>query len=147
MTSNDVFHSPTRPIMPKPTEFPSPPFRDQRMYPWNWGESAKVQFSPASSCGSPTTPSQYLTPLKSPDSSDSERDNLKRGRPRFATITTLMKDGSKASNAIQCNVCSRVFPREKSLQAHLRTHTGNKLYIVCNNGYKVLFSVPVSRYM
>jgi hypothetical protein len=61
------------------------------------------------------------------DCSSSEftvRHESKRGRPRADAITDLMVEGSTSPSAIKCHFCNRVFPREKSLQAHLRTHTG-----------------------
>lgn len=49
----------------------------------------------------------------------------KRGRPRADVINSLIIEGSQSPSSIKCRICNRVFPREKSLQAHLRTHTGN----------------------
>lgn len=81
-------------------------------YPWKWSESARnVELSPtASSCGG--------SPLV-------ERGNS-RGRPRAETVAELQKAGSTeiGRDVIQCIICDRIFPREKSLTAHLRTHTG-----------------------
>ncbi|RUS72967.1 hypothetical protein EGW08_019270, partial [Elysia chlorotica] len=57
-----------------------------------------------------------------------ERDQGKRGRPRSDLITALMVEGTSSRSRIRCNKCGRVFPREKSLQAHLRTHTGERPY-------------------
>ena len=85
----------------------SPPIKDIAMYPWNWGAGAHISLSPGSSCGSPEA--------------DRER---RRGRPRADTITNLIVEGSQVASNIRCKICSRVFPREKSLQAHMRTHTG-----------------------
>ena len=51
----------------------------------------------------------------------------KRGRPRADIISSLILKGSTSSDSIRCRICSRIFPREKSLQAHLRTHTGKSL--------------------
>lgn len=48
----------------------------------------------------------------------------KRGRPRADLINALIVEGSASAARIRCKLCSRVFPREKSLQAHMRTHTG-----------------------
>ena len=48
----------------------------------------------------------------------------KRGRPKSELLTTLMIVGSTSPSAIKCKFCNRVFPRDKSLSAHLRTHTG-----------------------
>lgn len=55
-------------------------------------------------------------------------DQSKRGRPRADLINHLMWEGSSSPSEIKCKVCHRVFPREKSLQAHLRTHTGERPY-------------------
>lgn len=52
----------------------------------------------------------------------------KRGRPKSELLTTLMIQGSTSPSAIKCKFCNRVFPRDKSLSAHLRTHTG-KIFI------------------
>lgn len=57
-----------------------------------------------------------------------EKLENKRGRPRSEALTTLMVEGSISPSAIKCRYCNRVFPREKSLQAHLRTHTGERPY-------------------
>lgn len=51
----------------------------------------------------------------------------KRGRPRADALNILMKQGSTSPSNIKCTYCHRVFPREKSLQAHLRTHTGSEV--------------------
>lgn len=51
-------------------------------------------------------------------------NETRRGRPRAEVLTTLIKQGSTSPSSIKCSYCHRVFPREKSLQAHLRTHTG-----------------------
>lgn len=50
----------------------------------------------------------------------------RRGRPRADVLTTLILEGSTSPSSIKCMYCNRVFPREKSLQAHLRTHTGER---------------------
>uniref|UniRef100_H2YMJ7 C2H2-type domain-containing protein n=1 Tax=Ciona savignyi TaxID=51511 RepID=H2YMJ7_CIOSA len=52
----------------------------------------------------------------------------KRGRPRADVISALQYVGSNSTCSIRCRICRRVFPREKSLQAHLRTHTGERPY-------------------
>lgn len=48
----------------------------------------------------------------------------KRGRPRAESLNSLILMGSTSPSSIKCSFCQRVFPRDKSLQAHLRTHTG-----------------------
>ncbi|XP_071442659.1 zinc finger protein 367-like [Hetaerina americana] len=81
---------------------------------WNWSEeSRKVDFSPASCCSSPEV---------------SSKQESRRGRPRADAINTLIQEGSTSPSAIKCRFCNRVFPRDKSLQAHLRTHTGERPY-------------------
>lgn len=57
-------------------------------------------------------------------SSNSGGREHKRGRPRSESLTNLMMEGSTSPSSIKCKFCHRVFPREKSLAAHLRTHTG-----------------------
>ncbi|KAF5287234.1 hypothetical protein FQR65_LT12278 [Abscondita terminalis] len=52
----------------------------------------------------------------------------RRGRPRAELLNTLILEGSSSPSSIKCTYCGRVFPREKSLQAHLRTHTGERPY-------------------
>lgn len=81
------------------------------LYTWNWNNDSNIQteLSPPNSCSSPEF---------------SSRCEIRRGRPKAAVITNLMIEGSTSASAIKCRYCSRVFPREKSLQAHLRTHTG-----------------------
>ena len=61
----------------------------------------------------------------------------KRGRPKSELLTTLMIQGSTSPSAIKCKFCNRVFPRDKSLSAHLRTHTGNFI-LHSSRGYKNL---------
>lgn len=80
------------------------------VYPWSRGEESA---SPESNCSSPEI---YLR-------NGSNRAN-RRGRPRSEVLSNLMMEGSTSPSNIKCSHCHRVFPREKSLQAHLRTHTG-----------------------
>ncbi|XP_010605953.1 zinc finger protein 367, partial [Fukomys damarensis] len=56
-------------------------------------------------------------------------DGIRRGRPRADTVQDLINEGEHSSSRIRCNICNRVFPREKSLQAHKRTHTGERPYL------------------
>lgn len=53
----------------------------------------------------------------------------RRGRPRAEVLNSLRIQGYTSPSSIKCTYCNRVFPREKSLQAHLRTHTGERPYI------------------
>ncbi|XP_022107674.1 zinc finger protein 367-like [Acanthaster planci] len=115
---NAIIRSPVRPLQ-LPRSPVSPGLAE--FYPWKWSESARnVQLSPGSSCGSPGsergfTPRQSSGPIPSP-----------RGRPRAEVIPELQKEGSTSGHGIRCKICQRVFPREKSLQAHIRTHTGER---------------------
>ncbi|XP_064901873.1 zinc finger protein 367 [Columba livia] len=121
----------------------SPGFSDFMVYPWRWGENAhNVTLSP----GSTTAPSA-LPPARggagrpqagdeeeaaSPDGGGRDRhlkDGIRRGRPRADTVRDLISEGEHSSSRIRCNICNRVFPREKSLQAHKRTHTGERPYL------------------
>ncbi|KAL4235692.1 hypothetical protein ACF0H5_004085 [Mactra antiquata] len=97
----------------------------QNMYPWSWGEGLnRVGFSPRSS----STSSQDADSLEGEPNGVLRTDNNKRGRPRAEKISSLILEGALSPNGIRCRVCSRVFPREKSLQAHMRTHTGERPY-------------------
>lgn len=58
----------------------------------------------------------------------SANSSAKRGRPSQEEISELILSGTSAKTGIKCAVCQRTFPREKSLQAHLRTHTGERPY-------------------
>lgn len=62
---------------------------------------------------------------------NSDNSQARRGRPKLDAIKCLISNASESKSAIRCHTCNRVFPREKSLQAHIRTHTGEKPY-VCN---------------
>lgn len=107
----------------------SPSMNDTMFYPWNWGEVARnANLSPASSCSSP----EYREHGASAGSGAGARtagtgpESHRRGRPRADALTNLMMQGSTSPSSIKCGYCHRVFPREKSLQAHLRTHTGSE---------------------
>lgn len=109
----------------------SPGFSDFMVYPWKWGENAhNVALSPGSVSGdaSPTeTPTAGEVDTAS--SPDQMKDGNRRGRPRADTVRELITEGETSSSRIRCNICNRVFPREKSLQAHKRTHTGERPYM------------------
>jgi len=123
------------------------PDRERNFYPWNWHEkTSSHEATPNTPVRrdrvSPErtflverlqTPSFVLaTPERndymSPGASKDLQNSGKRGRPRADVVTSLIMEGNASSNAIKCHICSRVFPREKSLQAHLRTHTGERPY-------------------
>lgn len=93
----------------------------------NAGHATTGSLSPASSCDSPEFNIRHpnngtINNVYNMYGADA-REN-RRGRPRSEALTTLMIEGSTSPSAIKCTYCNRVFPREKSLQAHLRTHTG-----------------------
>lgn len=67
--------------------------------------------------------------VASPSNSINSPSENKRGRPRAEVLNTLILQGSSSPSSIKCTYCNRVFPREKSLQAHLRTHTGIHILI------------------
>lgn len=50
--------------------------------------------------------------------------NGKIGRPRKSEVVLLQAEGESSSSEMKCLVCKRVFPRLKSLEAHMRIHTG-----------------------
>lgn len=107
----------------------SPPMADTTLYPWNWGEEARnVNLSPGSSCSSPEYREHGVATSRRTDSTkhshSTAAESHRRGRPRADALTNLMMQGSTSPSSIKCTYCNRVFPREKSLQAHLRTHTG-----------------------
>ncbi|XP_029167585.1 uncharacterized protein LOC114938028 [Nylanderia fulva] len=112
-------------------------------YPWNWSELVRnVNLSPGSSCSSPeyrehglsgTDGSGVLSGGGVLGARGGDRgagsESHRRGRPRADALTNLMMQGSTSPSNIKCKFCNRVFPREKSLQAHLRTHTGERPYL------------------
>lgn len=112
-TKNSIFSTPKRQRSKLKAMSPlSPPTQD--MFPWNWSEVAsKIEFS------SENSESPHL----------GKSDINRRGRPRLDSITTLILEGTTSPSSIKCNVCNRVFPRDKSLRAHLRTHTGERPYV------------------
>ncbi|KAI4499037.1 hypothetical protein M0802_005903 [Mischocyttarus mexicanus] len=109
----------------------TPSISDQSFYPWNWSEEARnIDLSPSSSCSSPECREKSMPLGNTETTTDSGTisDSLRRGRPRADVLTHLMKQGITSPSSIKCIYCKRVFPREKSLQAHLRTHTGERPY-------------------
>ncbi|KAL6458747.1 hypothetical protein MHYP_G00322190 [Metynnis hypsauchen] len=118
----------TTPIKPKTADSAmptSPGFSDFMVYPWKWGENAhNVTLSPGSGSGA-------ASPTAETDASSAEhlKDGIRRGRPRADTVRELISEGENSTSRIRCNICNRVFPREKSLQAHKRTHTGERPYL------------------
>ncbi|XP_024879802.1 MDS1 and EVI1 complex locus protein EVI1-B-like [Temnothorax curvispinosus] len=130
-------HTPKREPRPSAESLDrSPSMCDTTLYPWNWGEEARnVNLSPGSSCSSPEYREQHVAGLEASGGSANGRsaagngsESHRRGRPRADALTNLMKQGSTSPSSIKCTFCNRVFPREKSLQAHLRTHTGERPY-------------------
>ncbi|KAE8633279.1 hypothetical protein XENTR_v10001833 [Xenopus tropicalis] len=135
---------------PVPT---SPGFSDFMVYPWRWGENAhNVTLSPGpiSRHQTPSVESVHTTrdggarariadvigssvagvgAGRREDAAAGLRDGIRRGRPRAETVRDLINEGEHSSSRIRCNICNRVFPREKSLQAHKRTHTGERPYL------------------
>ena len=63
------------------------------------------------------------------DSFYAKSESSRRGRPRLDDITSMIMEPNAGVSSIRCRYCSRTFPREKSLQAHIRTHTGERPYV------------------
>ncbi|KAM9823249.1 zinc finger protein 367 [Syngnathus typhle] len=122
----------TTPIKPQKMEAmtpASPGFSDFMVYPWKWGENAhNVTLSPGSLSGA-SSPGGTAGDGDAASSPDQNKDGIRRGRPRADTVRELISEGETSSSRIRCNICNRVFPREKSLQAHKRTHTGERPYL------------------
>ncbi|XP_054254175.1 zinc finger protein 367 [Indicator indicator] len=127
------------PAPPVPT---SPGFSDFMVYPWRWGENAhNVTLSPGGTVAPPSLPPPRGGAGRAPDGDEEKagnqgggrhrhlKDGIRRGRPRADTVRDLINEGEHSSSRIRCNICNRVFPREKSLQAHKRTHTGERPYL------------------
>ncbi|KAL1425313.1 hypothetical protein MTO96_019287 [Rhipicephalus appendiculatus] len=117
----------------------SPPIRDQAYYPWHWHEVAEAVDLKSPRAGSAGSAAVAGCRPSSPQSSTAH-DGQRRGRPRLDTITSLIREGSSSPSNIKCKVCNRVFPRDKSLQAHMRTHTGEKPYVCDFPGCKRAFA-------
>ncbi|XP_074935930.1 zinc finger protein 367 [Phalacrocorax aristotelis] len=128
------------PAPPVPT---SPGFSDFMVYPWRWGENAhNVTLSPGGTAAPSAVPPPRGGASRAPTGDEEEagipgggsrhrhlKDGIRRGRPRADTVRDLINEGEHSSSRIRCNICNRVFPREKSLQAHKRTHTGERPYL------------------
>lgn len=69
------------------------------------------------------------------DSSDDPSSRYRIGRPKKADIPSLQQEGAQSESYLKCLVCKRVFPRIKSLEAHMRIHTGR---------YKIGLSWPTT---
>ncbi|XP_061875394.1 zinc finger protein 367 [Colius striatus] len=128
---------------PVPT---SPGFSDFMVYPWRWGENAhNVTLSPGGTAAPSALPPPRGGAGRAPAGNEEKAgspsggsgnsrhrhltDGIRRGRPRADTVRDLISEGEHSSSRIRCNICNRVFPREKSLQAHKRTHTGERPYL------------------
>ncbi|XP_078412478.1 zinc finger protein 367-like [Cetorhinus maximus] len=94
-------------------------------FPYKWPENSNsMSLSPTPSIGSTGSAS----PGQSPDI-PAYKDGMRRGRPRAEIVRDLITEGTLSTSRIRCHICNRVFPREKSLQAHKRTHTGERPYV------------------
>ncbi|XP_063769812.1 zinc finger protein 367 isoform X2 [Pseudophryne corroboree] len=117
----------------------SPGFSDFMVYPWRWGENAhNVTLSPGPPARHQPPAAEPVHPNRDPGhdvigtsaaAGEDSLDAIRRGRPRAETVRDLINEGEHSSSRIRCNICNRVFPREKSLQAHKRTHTGERPYL------------------
>ncbi|XP_076335061.1 zinc finger protein 367-like isoform X2 [Tachypleus tridentatus] len=113
----------------------SSPLKDLRMYSWNWGEGAsEIQLSPGNLCSpellsSSQSQGNINVSLPKTNSQKQQKEPGRRGRSRLVTLTNLILEGSSSGSTIKCHICNRVFPRGKSLQAHLWTHTGEQPYV------------------
>uniref|UniRef100_UPI00398E8C00 zinc finger protein 367-like n=1 Tax=Pristiophorus japonicus TaxID=55135 RepID=UPI00398E8C00 len=93
------------------------------VFPYKWPGNSN-SLSPTPSIGSTGSAS----PGESPDI-PTYKDGIRRGRPRAEIVRDLITEGTMSASRIRCHICNRVFPREKSLQAHKRTHTGERPYV------------------
>lgn len=112
-SSSDVNLLHTTPTRPSPQIYCSPSTNSEASSPGGLGSSYSYN-----------SPSPSSTRLSSSSSSSS-----KRGRPKSEILTSLIIEGKGSPSAIKCRFCGRVFPRDKSLNAHERIHTGHKPYV------------------
>ena len=114
--SNAIFMSPPRIngfVVTPPRGFESPVVHGKRVA-GNTQRSGSLSSSEESPLPSPISP---VTP-------DVNRLHLlRRGRPKANSFPVFSPD-TPPGDCISCPVCKRGFPREKSLHAHMRTHTG-----------------------
>lgn len=52
------------------------------------------------------------------------------GRPKKSDILSLQREGEQSESYLKCLVCKRIFPRIKSLEAHMRIHTGRLYHVL-----------------
>lgn len=84
-----------------------------------------IEDSPGSNCVRHNAlDSNEKSPANGSPGTPGSSNETRRGRPSAVALNTLIMQGSTSPSSIKCTFCNRVFPREKSLQAHLRTHTG-----------------------
>nr|XP_025840029.1 zinc finger protein 367 [Vulpes vulpes] len=118
------------PEPPPPLIPTSPGFSDFMVYPWRWGENAhNVTLSPGAARAGRRSRDASGGAVADRGDPAADADGIRRGRPRADTVRDLINEGEHSSSRIRCNICNRVFPREKSLQAHKRTHTGERPYL------------------
>lgn len=94
----------------------------QNFYSPSSGSDSIISPDLSTSFNSPSPSSSRISPPSSSSSS-------KRGRPKSETLTNLITEGKDSQSNIKCKYCSRVFPRDKSLNAHERIHLGLRPYI------------------
>lgn len=83
--------------------------------------------APDSNATSKTSPSSSTANSPSTSggpSTDRQPGKNKVGRPRKSDVQILQAEGEVSDSEMKCLVCKRVFPRIKSLEAHMRIHTG-----------------------